>query len=317
MSNERQAENVPQAKIVLQAENVSQAKQDESWIEGPIRRGVNLSADATAGIHNDEVATAIGFRGGTVAGDIHLDQFAPVLLEAFGQEWFESGSLSLYFKHATLDGEPVIARVQRRSIQAAALGDASVLAEMKTPDGITVAEGSASVGAVSRQTTALRSRDLRGCEPSTLRILRDVKIGEAFNPIELLPRGEEQQSRLTRRLISEPLSWYSGESPWGGPIASPLTAAHLLHWDVAQPLSARLPTNVGMFGAIEIAFVNGPILLGRRYLVRGTVVAVSDSPKTEILWYDTSAHDLNGELVATCRMMTRLVKASSPLYAEA
>jgi hypothetical protein len=287
------------------------------WIVGPIRNGVNLSADATEGIHNDDIATAIGFRGGTVAGDIHLDQFAPVLTEAFGPAWFESGSLSLYFKHATLDGEPILARVQRPSLDpATGKSTESVLAEMTTPEGITVAEGTAGIGAASRARSALRSRDLRACDPSSLRILHDVRIGEAFDPIELTPRGLEQQSRLARGLISEPLDWYSGDSPWGGPIASPLTAAHLLHWEVAQPLSARLPTNVGMFGAIELAFVNGPLFLDQRYVVTGHVVAVSDSPKTEVLWYDTEARSLDGQLVATCRMMTRCVKASSPLYNE-
>ena len=289
---------------------------DARWIVGPVRNGVNLAAQATEGIHNDDVATAIGFRGGTVAGDIHLDQFAPVLLEAFGPEWFESGSLSLYFKHATLDGEPVIASVAQPSQPIVADATATSLAAMKTPEGVVVAEGTASVGPGARQNTALRLRDLRGCDPSVLRILRDVQVGEPFDPIELTPQGQEQTERLRLGLLSEPLPWYSGDSPWGGPIASPLTAAHLLHWEVAQPLSARLPTNVGMFGAIEIAFVNGPIFLDQRYVVTGEIVAVSDSPKTEILWYDTRAHSLSGELVATCRMMTRMVKASSPLYNE-
>ncbi len=285
------------------------------WIVGPVRYGVNLSADASEGIHNNEVAAAIGFRGGTVAGDIHLDQFAPVLVQAFGQAWFESGSLSLYFKHPTLDGEPVVVRVQRPSADPkTALSAENVLAEMTTPEGITVAEGTAAIGAASLVRSALRSRDLRACDPTTLRILRDVTIGEEFDPIELSPRGPEQQSRLAHGLISEPLPWYSQDSPWGGPIASPLTTAHLLHWEVAQPLSARLPANVGLFGAIEIAFVNGPVFLDRRYVITGHVVAVSDSPKTEILWYDTEAHDLEGELVATCRMMTRFVKSSSVLF---
>jgi hypothetical protein len=58
-------------------------------------------------IHDDETATALGFRGGTVAGSVHLDQFPPLLLQAFGQPWFETGSLSLYFRHATTDGESV------------------------------------------------------------------------------------------------------------------------------------------------------------------------------------------------------------------
>ena len=57
-------------------------------------------------IHDDATATVLGFRGGTVAGSIHMDQFPPLLLEAFGQGWFETGSLSLYFRYATTDGEP-------------------------------------------------------------------------------------------------------------------------------------------------------------------------------------------------------------------
>ena len=54
-----------------------------------------------------------------------------------------------------------------------------------------------------------------------------------------------------------------------------------------------------MFGAVEIRYVKGPVLLDRSYVVTGVVVA----------------HDAGGEVVATCCMMTRFVKASSPLYA--
>jgi hypothetical protein len=76
-------------------------------IAGPVRRPCNVSAHVQGSIHDDATAKALGFRGGTVAGSIHMDQFPPLLLEAFGQGWFETGSLSLYFRHATTDGELV------------------------------------------------------------------------------------------------------------------------------------------------------------------------------------------------------------------
>jgi hypothetical protein len=44
------------------------------------------------------------------------------------------------------------------------------------------------------------------------------------------------------------------------------------------------------------------------------VVAVSESPKTESMWFDSSAHDDAGRLIVTQRMMLRFMKDSSPLY---
>jgi hypothetical protein len=82
-------------------------------ITGPVRSPRNLAANVAGSIHDDATATSLGFRGGTVAGSIHMDQFPPLLLVAFGDRWFETGSLSLYFRHATTDGEPVQAFLER------------------------------------------------------------------------------------------------------------------------------------------------------------------------------------------------------------
>ena len=79
-------------------------------------------------------------------------------------------------------------------------------------------------------------------------------------------------------------------------------------------LLPRLGEAVGMWGAMEIRHHHGPLFVDHPYDITVTVVAVSDSPKTEILWYDAAAHD-NGTLVVTARILSRFVKASSPLYA--
>jgi hypothetical protein len=276
-------------------------------IVGPVRRGRNLSIDAVGSIHDDSTAQSLGFRGGTVAGDIHLDQFAPLLLEAFGNQWFETGSLSMQFKTPTTDGEPVVAVVERPTRQ----HDVQVRAWMETPDGTIVCQGTASVG-TPPEPSALHSVDFRAVDPSQLVLLKTVVIGQDLETAPAQPRGADQQRRLDAGIVTEPLDCYSNTSPWGGPIASPLTTAQLLHTEPVRALQSTLPPFVGLYGAVEIRYVHGPILLGETYAVGGKLVAVSDSPKTEILWYDTEAIDSQGRVVATCRMMTRLLKNSAP-----
>ena len=51
-------------------------------------------------------------RGGVVVGVSHLDLLPPLLLRAFGQRWFERGSLSIFYTYALLDGE------ERRAVMA-------------------------------------------------------------------------------------------------------------------------------------------------------------------------------------------------------
>ena len=280
-------------------------------VVGPWRTPRNLSADAAGSIHDDTTAAGLGFRGGTVAGNIHMDLLPPLLIEALGETWLETGSLSLYFQRATTDGEPVQAWVDRpvEGTRQAACG-------ILTEDGGAAAEGTASVG-VDGAPTALHARDLRLVDPSTLRILRDVAPGEHLPGGPVVADGPGQRHRLANGLVSEPMDVYDGGSPWGAPIASPLTVVDLLYLAPLRTLRARVGEVVGLFGAIEIRFHGSPVLLDQQYEVDGTVVAVSETPKTEVLWYDARAVDEHGALVATLRLMNRFLKGSSPRYAGA
>jgi hypothetical protein len=46
------------------------------------------------------------------------------------------------------------------------------------------------------------------------------------------------------------------------------------------------------------------------------VFAVGQSPKTEYLWFDSTASDEQGREVASMRMLLRFMKASSPRYSS-
>lgn len=260
-------------------------------------------------IHDDATAVALGFRGGTVAGSIHMDQFPPLALRAFGSGWFEDGSLSLYFRHATTDGEPVRAFIEQPSRQR----DVQAKAWATTSDDVVVAEGTAGRGDPVA-TSALRSRDMRLVDPAQLRILASFKPGATLGDVTLRPNGERQRQRIAQDGMTEPLDWYTGPSPWGGSIAAPSTVVDLLYARLLDDAKASMGEHVGLFGAIEIRFRSGPVLLDSPYRVTGEVVAVSETPKTEVMWFDSRAHDATGNLVADMRMMLRQLKQSSPLY---
>jgi hypothetical protein len=247
-------------------------------IAGPVREPRNRSANVAGSIHDDVTATALGFRGGTVAGSIHMDQFPPLLLEAFGPAWFETGTLSLYFRHATTDGEPVQAFVERPGA-----GASQVRAWMTTPDGTLVAEGTASAGA-SAAPTALRSRDLRPEDPAGMRILSGLAPGDSLGDLELTAGSAHQQAVISAGAMTEPLDWYTGASPWGGPIASPSAVVSLLYRELLAGARAAMGEHV------------------------------SQTPKTEVLWFDSVARDDAGQPAAAMRMMLRQLKASSPRY---
>ena len=280
-----------------------------------IRHPRNLSINSKGSIHDDATATELGFRAGTVAGDIHLEQFGGILLETFGPQWFETGSLSMYYMHATADAEPVEATLDIADA-VTPLVNTQIAARMHTPEGITVAEGTASVGTTSVP-TALYSRDRRSVDASTLKMLRLATPGRPLETFTRQAPGDNQILRQSRGTMTAPLDWYVGESPWGGPICSPLTSCRLLVAGMTDSIEKECGEFVGLYGAIEIRHHKGPLLLNTDYTITGRVLDVSDSPKTEVLWYTTEARkadDLTGEPVASITMMTRLLKDSSPLY---
>jgi len=279
-------------------------------IKGRLWEARNWSADAGEGsIHDDETAGRLGFRGGTVAGDVHMNQFPPVLLEIFGRRWFETGNLSLSFKNATVDRERV--RVYAEPLPE---GEVQTRVWMEREDGMLVCSGTAAID--DHSASLLREKDLRPCDPSELRILDRLHPGLSLGHYEVMAVPDKQFERYDKGLISDPLSWYREDSPWGGVIACPSTFIEYLWGYPMQALGKLVGESVGLFGAIEIGAHGEPFLLDRHYSINSEVVCVGQSPQTEYVWYDSIARNDRGQTVATMRMQSRAMKASSPAYAE-
>lgn len=279
-------------------------------IEGPFWAARNWSADDGAGsIHDDETAEALGFRGGTVAGDVHMNQFPPMMLKVFGERWFENGNLSLLFRNATVDKERV--RVLAEELPA---DESQIKVGMERDDGMMVCEGTAAVGDHSK--AMLQTRDLRPCDPAELRILHRIESGQSLGEYDVHASPEKQFDRYDRGLISDPLAWFREPSPWGGVLGAPCTVVEYLWGYPMQVLGPLAGESVGLFGAIEIGFIEGPFLLERDYHIESHVVCVGQSPQTEYVWYDSTAYSTAGKPVVTLRMQSRVMKSSSPAYAE-
>jgi hypothetical protein len=278
-------------------------------IAGPLRQSVNQAQNIKASIHNDATASKLGFRGGTVAGSIHLELFPPLLARAFGPRWFENGTLSINFKNATTDREPVRAFLEEPDSSAT---DVQTRAWIEREDGMLVAEGTASIGEPD-EATALQALDLTRYENVEPRILAGLAAGDRIEEVEVDMPVEVQDARLD--VMTEKLDWYT-ESPWRGPIASPATMVHFLYEHPARVIGKIAGKAVGLFGAIEVRNESGPLVLDRTYRVGGLILAVGQSPKTEYVWFESHADTLDGRRVACMRMQLRWMKASSPLYAE-
>ena len=275
---------------------------------GPYRKPRNLAATQRGSIHDDAMAQKLGFRGGTVAGSIHMEQFPPVMLAAFGQRWFETGSLSCYFRNATTDGEPV-----RVLAQKPAAGDAHALINvwMERDDGTQVLEGTASAGEPS-EPSMLRRKLAEPRDAGEMRMLAHLSPGDTFEPVRVRLSEKEAAPRLAA--ITEPLEWYTRASPWGGRIVGPGLLVHLMT-QAQRGMHLGRAQAVGLYGAIEIRHLRGPVFSDSEYEVGATILAVGQTPKTEYVWFETVMREPAGTGdIASMIMMLRFMKASSPLW---
>ncbi len=292
--------------MAIEQERAEMSERDGKLV-GPYRRPRNLAAEVRGSIHDDSTAQKLGFRGGTVAGSIHMEQFPPLMLAAFGQRWFETGSLSCYFRFATMGDEAV-----RGSVQVPPDGgaDAQVKVWMERDDGTLVMEGTASVGTPAEPSMVQRKL----AEPRNkgeLRMLAHLVPGSEVAPVTTSLTWKVARPRLDA--ITEPLPWYEGDSPWGGAVVNPGLLVHMmtqgqLHMDLGRAKA------VGLYGAIEIRHLAGPVFMEREYQVLPRILDVCDTPKTEYVWYETLMRDGAGKDVASMIMMLRFMKASSPLW---
>jgi len=281
----------------------------EGRIYGPWRAVVNAAAGAAGSIHDETVAKTMGIRGGAVTGTNHLDVLVPVLLQAFGQCWFEQGSMSIFYTYMTTDREEVRAVV---SVPPEGAEDAQVDARLEMQDGKIVGQGTVSVGNPN-ESTYIRAIEMKTNGESP-RVFTNIQAGHKMGPYDVRITQEQVDRRLA--VTTDPIDWYKESSPWGNSVLPPQTmhdALQLIYRPGAIPERAD-KSAVGFYGATEMRNVNGPIMVDVPYKVYGEVIYIGVTAKTEFYWYDSFLDNLEGKRIAEMRKMIRIMKSSSALW---
>jgi hypothetical protein len=261
------------------------------------RRPRNSAAEVKGSIHDDATASKLGFRGGTVAGSIHMDQFVPGLLNLYGERWFETGGLSLYFTKATVDAEAVRATV--------AAGADRARLTMHDEPGDQICEGTASPAPDPQSELARRMEGQAAAAPGALRILAALAVGDAHQDIPV--RVEAADLLKSLETLTEPLPVYRDEL-----VLPPSHLIRLTH-QVRKHVLGKATEAVGLFGALETQQLAGPLRAGVDYAARTRTLKLTESPKTENAWYEVLVSDGVRD-VARVVYYLRFMKGSSPLY---
>ncbi len=267
---------------------------------GEFRSPRNLHSSAEGSIHNDAVASKLGFKGGTVAGSIHMDQFVPLLLDVYGDAWFERGDISTYFTQATVDNE----RVRATAVP----GAERTHLRLHNEAGDLILEGSASLAAPDLGSELSRRMAMQ--EPAAegrLRILGEFRIGDEHHDLPV--RIEPDSLARARATITEDLAAYRDDG-----ILPPSQVVHLAHMTRGTAL-AKAKRAVGLFGALQVQQLRGPLRAGVDYLARTKILKLTESPRTENVWYDvTFETPAEREVVGSMLYCLRFMKGSSPLW---
>jgi hypothetical protein len=293
------------------------------YLCGPLRDPKQMLADqkssGNTSIHDDNTAEKLGFRAGPIEGPTHFSQFTPLLVEIWGQTFFERGCLSAHFQNMVVEGEQV-----RAFVECSGSGVTRVRAWAEKADGTPVLEASASLGPDDGD-SLLDQRMAKLRIPEKLVILSELQVGMTGVKDEPVRMDADQHMgnlypfTLNQKLehITENSYWYSNSNatPWGRAIiplemVSVLSeySSKLADFPVKQPV-------IGLFVDQEIRMIDGPLFVGEDYLIRREIVALSESKRTEFYWVRTCIYDAGGKILKAKTLLNHAtLKHSYPNY---
>ena len=270
-------------------------------LKGEFRHPRNMHQGSGGSIHNDATASKLGFKGGTVPGSVHMDQFVPLILQTYGEAWFERGDISTYFTQATVDNEAV--RVEL------APGPERARLTMFNEPGAVILEGTASLAMPDQGSELLRRMEMQEpVKPGRLRILGDIAVGDENR--DLIVQVPIEHLKRTLENITETVPAYADN------VLPPSQVVHLAHLTRTSAMAKQKPA-VGLFGALQVQQLRGPLRAGVDYRARTRILKLTESPRTENVWYDVTFQEAaGGDDVGSMLYCLRFMKASSPLWAE-
>ena len=125
---------------------------------------------------------------------------------------------------------------------------------------------------------------------SQLVILSDLKVGQkgAGNPESVRMDMDQHMGHMypfsnKQKLekITETHAFYEGETPWGGPVI-PLEMISVLtnYTSSLSGFRSRGPA-IGLFASQEVKMIDGPMMIGKDYLLEREIIALIYSRRKE------------------------------------
>jgi hypothetical protein len=217
-------------------------------------RAHNAASDSENKIHDDQVASAYGFRGGLVPGVTMYGYMIPPVLERLGPRWLECGAVAVRFHAPCYEGETVVACCND-SVVNATHEDGSLYAS-----GTVSIEDSADQAVVSFPLHPLPEMDHRPLASSAT-ILPGTPLGSihATLDVENIAAVPERLLRMANEILVRNFLM----SPW-------IHAAS----EVRHRRLAACGQEVAVSGLIQECFERK----GRKFSVAGIQMSTSDGP---------------------------------------
>ncbi|MEM7078042.1 MAG: hypothetical protein AAF513_05370 [Pseudomonadota bacterium] len=274
--------------------------------------------DGHLSIHDDKMAENLGFAGAPIEGPTHFSAFVHLLVEQFGDAWFERGCISAHYQNMVVEGEEVRAFVQPREDGANLI---RIGAEKR--DGTPVLTGTASLGPDYGE-TEIDQRMARLRPSEQLVILSELQVGQqgAGNPETVVMEHEQNMGdmypfSLAQKLdaITETHDYYQA-SPFGGAVIPMEMISVLTQYSSGLSGFRSKGPAVGLFAGQEVKMIAGPLLVGKTYHLEREIIALSESRRTESNWIKSRIIDPDTDtLVAEVILNSATLKDSYANYA--
>ena len=238
-------------------------------------------------IHDDKMAEDLGFPGAPIEGPTHFSQFVRLLHEVFGDDWFAKGCISAHYQNMVVEGEEVQTMVEKAPNSS---GMVAIFAQKR--DGTSVLTGTASLGPDYGE-TELDKRISKLRPSSQLVILSDLRVGQkgAGNPEavrmdidqhmgDMYPFSNKQKLEK----ITENHEFYEGDTPWGGAVIPLEMISVLTNYSSDRSGFRTKGPAIGLFAGQQIKMIDGPLMIGKDYLLEREIIALSESRRTESNW---------------------------------
>ena len=288
----------------------------EVTLTGPTRSPAQMLADQTydghTSVHDEATAASLGLRGAPIEGPTHFSQFDPLAAALWGERWFTNGCISAHFQTMVVEGEQVTASLVCSGAETGRISAVKTTGEV-------VLTGTASVGP-DHGDTECGARLSRSGSDQPFHILDRLQMGITTDVGEQTMTMDDDNGHLypfslRQKLarITEPHTWYSGDSPWGAPVV-PFEMISVLAFRTSPAFPVRTPS-VGLFLDLEVRMHDGPVLVGRPYRVVHELVGLGQSRRTESYWTRTTlVSPDDGRLVASVLLHQGVFKDSYPGY---